>query len=272
MFFRTSSVLILMACLVDLAPVKGAPTLFTIRQEETTNATTQSTGSFQKQNALDAQKLNAQLNALKESDSCTDGAIACINTSFAQCIQAKWVLSECPSGLRCVALPLVNKPGTTLACDTDTDANSRFETAGVQGGISGNGPITGNKTTTTVTSSADDDCEDGATNAHNQGDDCEDEDGTASESGTDEVEDCEDNSTAETTTSVSSTSVTTNGTEIPCTPVPSTSTVTVTTIVTPAATASTTASSASYSSSLGVPSFATNANFKLPLRLPPPLL
>ena len=52
-----------------LAPVKGAPTQFIPRQEGATNTPT--TGSFQKQNALDAQKLNAQFSTLKETDSCT---------------------------------------------------------------------------------------------------------------------------------------------------------------------------------------------------------
>ncbi|KAG6896356.1 hypothetical protein C0992_008818 [Termitomyces sp. T32_za158] len=173
-------------------------------------------------------------------------AIACINSAFAECVQGKWVLTKCPNGLQCFALPLVNDPGTTLVCDSNNDAASRFEIGGVQNGIPGNGAETGNTTTTaptsssddgcedqhtttTPTSSPDDDCEDNDTNAKDQGDDCEDEDAATKTSGQDDCED--EDATTQTSgqdedcdemenTSASSTAVipiTPKGGEIDCT-------------------------------------------------------
>ncbi|KAG1859162.1 hypothetical protein C8R48DRAFT_605879, partial [Suillus tomentosus] len=98
-----------------------------------------STSSFsQQQNGLDAQKLNAQFATMTANDSCTSGAQACISSAFAQCIGSSWDLTPCSSGLSCFALPLVTKAGTSLACDTQSDADARFIGAGVQGGVTGN--------------------------------------------------------------------------------------------------------------------------------------
>ncbi|KAF9456327.1 hypothetical protein BDZ94DRAFT_1135610, partial [Collybia nuda] len=91
------------------------------------------------QNALDAQKLNAKFATLKATDSCKDGEMGCVNSSFAQCVSGKWVLTPCAAGNSCFALPLVNKVGTSLSCDSPTDAASRFDNAGVSGGINGDG-------------------------------------------------------------------------------------------------------------------------------------
>ena len=68
--------------------------------------------SFTKQNGLDAQKLNAKFKTLKASSSCKSGEVACINGNFAQCSNNKFVIFPCSGGLACVALPLVNSPGT----------------------------------------------------------------------------------------------------------------------------------------------------------------
>ncbi|KIK95516.1 hypothetical protein PAXRUDRAFT_96218, partial [Paxillus rubicundulus Ve08.2h10] len=86
------------------------------------------------QNGLDAQKLNAQFATLTANSTCTDGDQACIAGSFAQCVGGTWTLQACSSGLGCYALPLVAKAGTSLACDTLSDAEARFVAAGVSGG------------------------------------------------------------------------------------------------------------------------------------------
>ncbi|KAI0701970.1 hypothetical protein BC835DRAFT_1264342, partial [Cytidiella melzeri] len=95
--------------------------------------------SFQQQNGLDAQKLNAQFATLKSTDACTEGQQACVENSFAQCVSGAWALSQCAGGTVCVALPLVNKAGTSLTCDTQADAIARMQAAGVDASLTGNG-------------------------------------------------------------------------------------------------------------------------------------
>jgi len=87
---------------------------------------------------------------MNATDACQDGQMACINSQFAQCTSSKWDLTSCASGTSCFALPLVNKPGTSLVCDVPSDANARFEAAGVQGGPDGESDPNG-----------DEDCDDG---------------------------------------------------------------------------------------------------------------
>ncbi|KAI0071539.1 hypothetical protein K474DRAFT_1606787, partial [Panus rudis PR-1116 ss-1] len=86
--------------------------------------------SFQKDNAEQAQQQNAQFASLKATDTCTENEQACVESSFAQCVGGKWALTPCSSGTQCVALPLVNKPGTSIACDTKEDAIARMQAAG----------------------------------------------------------------------------------------------------------------------------------------------
>ncbi|KAG2146291.1 hypothetical protein DEU56DRAFT_706413, partial [Suillus clintonianus] len=89
------------------------------------------------QNGLDAQKLNAQFANMSVNDPCINDIQACVGGAFAQCVGRSWELTHCSSGLSCYALPLVNKAGTALACDTKSDAEARFVAAGVQGGVTG---------------------------------------------------------------------------------------------------------------------------------------
>ena len=63
--------------------------------------------------------------------------MACIDGGFAQCVGGQWQVQKCSGNLRCYALPLVNKAGTSLACDTQEDSKARFEAAGVSGGTDG---------------------------------------------------------------------------------------------------------------------------------------
>lgn len=68
--------------------------------------------SFTLQNGKDAQKLNAKFSSLSASSACQSGEVACIKGAFAQCVNNKFVTTPCSGGLTCVALPLVNSPGT----------------------------------------------------------------------------------------------------------------------------------------------------------------
>lgn len=70
--------------------------------------------------------------------SLSDGDQACVDGGFAQCISGKFVVQACSGGLTCVALPLVNKAGTSIACTTQADALARIAATGAQGGLTGN--------------------------------------------------------------------------------------------------------------------------------------
>jgi len=88
-----------------------------------------SSSGFAVHNGQDAQKLNEQFKTLTANSPCTDGQSACVNGDFAQCSGGKFVATPCSGGLTCVALPLVNKPGTSVTCDTQADANTRIANA-----------------------------------------------------------------------------------------------------------------------------------------------
>ncbi|KAI0765215.1 hypothetical protein C8Q74DRAFT_1037153 [Fomes fomentarius] len=94
---------------------------------------------FKKQNALDAQALNAKFASLTADDACTDGEQACVQGGFAQCVGGKFQVSQCAGDSQCFVLPLANKAGTSITCDTPEDAAARFTTAGVDGGVDGQG-------------------------------------------------------------------------------------------------------------------------------------
>lgn len=115
-----------------------------------------SSNAIVKQNALDAQKANAQFLTIKEGDSCQGefvvllwrgsvahdiaclgNASACIGTAFAQCVNSVWVSTACSANTACVVLPMESGPGTAITCAFESDAKARFAAAGVQGGITG---------------------------------------------------------------------------------------------------------------------------------------
>ena len=68
--------------------------------------------SFTLKNGQDAQALNKKFASLSPSSKCTSGEVACVQGAFAQCVNGKFVTTPCSGGLTCVALPLVNSPGT----------------------------------------------------------------------------------------------------------------------------------------------------------------
>jgi len=92
---------------------------------------------FTLQNGKDAQALNAKFATLNKDSSCTAGDNACLDGGFAQCVNGKFAEIGCSSGLKCFALPLVNKAGTTIACTTEQDAKARISATGAANGITG---------------------------------------------------------------------------------------------------------------------------------------
>lgn len=68
--------------------------------------------AFTLQNGLDAQALNAKFATLTATSPCQAGEQACVSGQFAQCANGVFSSSPCAGGLKCVALPLVNSPGT----------------------------------------------------------------------------------------------------------------------------------------------------------------
>lgn len=99
---------------------------------------------FTLSNGQQAQQLNRQFTSLNADSNCEAGDQACINGSFAQCVQAadlsfSFVVTQCAAGVQCFALPLRNKAGTSIACTTKSDALSRIAETGAQGGLTGNG-------------------------------------------------------------------------------------------------------------------------------------
>jgi hypothetical protein len=116
--------------------------------------TSAATSGFQLQNGQDAQKLNAQFATLNTNSQCSSSSPyfifiqllisyyldvdeACVGNSFAQCVNGSFQLVQCPADLICAALPLVNKPGTSIACTTQADAEARIQATGATGGITG---------------------------------------------------------------------------------------------------------------------------------------
>ncbi|KAH9160848.1 hypothetical protein EDB89DRAFT_1862179 [Lactarius sanguifluus] len=93
--------------------------------------------AFTLQNGLDAQALNQKFRSLTPDSSCTDGENACVNGQLGQCVGGEFVLFLCSTPLQCVALPLVNKPGTSVTCDTPQGAQDRIAATGATGGLVG---------------------------------------------------------------------------------------------------------------------------------------
>jgi hypothetical protein len=117
----------------------GTPAASSPASMPTPSVSNSQPGSFQLQNGKDAQMLNAMFSTLTPNSSCTDGQDACVSGGFAQCVGGKFTITQCSSGLMCAALPLVNKPGTSIACTTLQDALTRIANTGAPGGLTGSG-------------------------------------------------------------------------------------------------------------------------------------
>ncbi|KAK7012250.1 hypothetical protein R3P38DRAFT_1586593 [Favolaschia claudopus] len=171
--------------IIDLTPTTAAPSASPSESASSTSS------DFHLQNGLDAQKLNAQFKELTTSSECTDGDQACVNGSFAQCAGGTFILTPCSSGTICAALPLVNKPGTSIACDTASDVAARIAATGATGDVNG-------AASSTTPSSDDDDCSSEGDDSDSDNDDTNsndnsnsDDNDTNSDSSSD-PEDCDD--------------------------------------------------------------------------------
>ncbi|KAI6042038.1 hypothetical protein EDC04DRAFT_1077682 [Pisolithus marmoratus] len=98
-----------------------------------------STGNFRLSNGKAAQRLNAHFASLTPSSSCTSNMNACVQGSFAKCVNGSFVVQPCGATLTCAALPLVNSPGISLTCTTLAEAEARIAATGATGGLTGAG-------------------------------------------------------------------------------------------------------------------------------------
>lgn len=85
---------------------------------------------FTLKNGQDAIALNEKFKTLSANSPCQVGEDACIGQQFAQCVNGKFTLQACAPGTICTALPLANKPGTSVTCDTQADADARIAATG----------------------------------------------------------------------------------------------------------------------------------------------
>ncbi|KAI7957175.1 hypothetical protein MJO28_004270 [Puccinia striiformis f. sp. tritici] len=99
------------------------------------------------ENGKEAQKLNAKFTTLGPDSTCQTGDMACIAGAFSQCVGGKYVGGPCAQPLKCFAMPLLLKKGTTLGCDSEADATTRISNTGATGGLTGTGS-SGNVTAT----------------------------------------------------------------------------------------------------------------------------
>jgi hypothetical protein len=83
-------------------------------------------------NGQDAIALNKKFQAVKEGSACTSTEVQCAGDKLANCIAGKIVVSACAGGTVCRALPLVNKAGTSVTCDTAADALARIAATGAK--------------------------------------------------------------------------------------------------------------------------------------------
>ncbi|KAI0045712.1 hypothetical protein FA95DRAFT_1495149 [Auriscalpium vulgare] len=124
------------------APTASATATATTSDAALAPTSTASSGSgssdFHLQNGKDAQALNKKFAALTADSTCQEGDQACVGGAFAQCVGGKFASTPCAGGTTCAALPLVNKAGTSITCDTQDDALARIAATGATGGLTGN--------------------------------------------------------------------------------------------------------------------------------------
>ncbi|CAG8673955.1 4930_t:CDS:2, partial [Acaulospora colombiana] len=90
---------------------------------------------FTCQNGRDAVAQQKSFAKIDFSKACpTVNQVACDGSQVAKCAPGaggvnSWVLSPCAAGTSCFALPLVNKPGTSVTCDTQADRDARVNNA-----------------------------------------------------------------------------------------------------------------------------------------------
>ncbi|KNE57455.1 hypothetical protein AMAG_03166 [Allomyces macrogynus ATCC 38327] len=91
---------------------------------------------FRTANKVLAAKLDGSKSALQVGSPCPaelnqEGAVVCAGNQLARCIggQVAGPFQSCAGALNCQVLPLVNKPGVSVTCDTDADKFARIGAA-----------------------------------------------------------------------------------------------------------------------------------------------
>lgn len=110
--------------------------------------------SFDLQNGQDAIAQNNKFASLTANSSCTEGEDACVDSGFAQCVNGQFVVQPCGAGTICAALPLVNSPGTSIACTTQADLDARLAATGATSGSSSAGVSSAATTSVAATKAA----------------------------------------------------------------------------------------------------------------------
>lgn len=81
-------------------------------------------------NAKLAEEYQKVFQTFTNSTTCEPGEVACINDAFAKCVTKNvWSIQQCSEGLKCAVLPLVNKQGVSVTCDTEADRIRRINDA-----------------------------------------------------------------------------------------------------------------------------------------------
>jgi hypothetical protein len=81
-------------------------------------------------NGKAAIELNNKFKDIKAGQKCTFTEPQCAGDKLANCLAGKVVTQSCGTGTVCRALPLVNKAGTSVTCDTAADADARITATG----------------------------------------------------------------------------------------------------------------------------------------------
>jgi len=102
--------------------------------ESSARSVLQRRNDFRFANGQEAIALNEKFKTLDANSPCNDGELACAEGKFAQCSGETFLLTACAPGTVCAALPLQNSPGTSIACTTQSDVESRIKATGASGG------------------------------------------------------------------------------------------------------------------------------------------
>ncbi|KAI9224139.1 hypothetical protein BC828DRAFT_160376 [Blastocladiella britannica] len=86
---------------------------------------------FRTLNKQDAARLDAAKAGTQVGDACpagfAEGSVVCAGDKLAFCLGGKVAQAQsCAASLKCQVLPLVNKRGTSVTCDTDADKEARI--------------------------------------------------------------------------------------------------------------------------------------------------
>ncbi|PSS37136.1 hypothetical protein PHLCEN_2v1009 [Hermanssonia centrifuga] len=104
------------------------------------------------QSGQDAIAQNAQFASFTADTPCSDSQfpLACVQGSFAQCVNGKYVLTACGATLTCAALPNVGSPGTTVTCVAPADRDARIAATGATAASSGSAASSSSATSAAV--------------------------------------------------------------------------------------------------------------------------